>query len=387
MDVPLAGLASIAFCLAFSAFFSASETALTALSPAKTRRLIDEGGRAQARLRHWLERPAHVLTTILICNNVVNVTASALATKVAETMLAGSEGAFASPVAVAVGVMTLLLLTFGEITPKTLARVHAERFSVVAMSVLVPVGRVLTPANLLFVGLSARLARLGGNSIDNDEPLVEEDDITYLARLGTDEGTIEQEHARMIHGVFALDDTTIAGVMVPRELVVALPLDAPRDEVVSTLIGAGHSRVPVFADDLDDIRGIVHAKDMLRLIDRSPDSSDFSLVDHVRAAMDVRPEAPIDSVLQRMRRLRLHLAIVRETAPDGSKGPVLGVVTMEDILEELIGEIYDEFDATAPVAVLRARVDADAAPDNAADASVASPTTPPGSNKSAAFAS
>ena len=108
MDLPLSGLAAIACCLALSAFFSASETALTALNRARTRRIIDEGGRAQQRLLHWLERPAHVLTTILICNNVVNVTASAMATKVAESLLANTTSAFVSPVAAAVGVLSLI---------------------------------------------------------------------------------------------------------------------------------------------------------------------------------------------------------------------------------------------------------------------------------------
>lgn len=382
MDLPLSGLAAIACCLALSAFFSASETALTALNRARTRRIIDEGGRAQQRLLHWLERPAHVLTTILICNNVVNVTASAMATKVAESLLANTTSAFVSPVAAAVGVMTLLLLTFGEITPKTLARVHDERFAVVAMAVLVPIGRILGPANALFVGLSERLARLGGNSLDDDEPIVEEDDITYLARLGTDEGTIEHEHARMIHGVFALDDTTIAGVMVPRAQVVALPIDAPRDEVVSTLLDAGHSRVPVYEGELDEVRGVVHAKDMLRLIESSPDDAGFSLSDHLRAAMEVSPSDPIDSVLQRMRRMRRHLAIVREPGGEGVAAGVCGVVTMEDILEELIGEIYDEFDATASLPAVSGIAGAAGSPDNGPGDG-----TPGGENNSPALAS
>ena len=129
--------------------------------------------------------------------------------------------------------------------------------------------------------------------------------------------------------------------MVPRAQVVALPIDAPRDEVVSTLLDAGHSRVPVYEGELDEVRGVVHAKDMLRLIESSPDDAGFSLSDHLRAAMEVSPADPIDSVLQRMRRMRRHLAIVREPGGEGVAAGVCGVVTMEDILEELIGEIYD----------------------------------------------
>ncbi|MFT5993445.1 MAG: putative hemolysin, partial [Bradymonadia bacterium] len=270
MNDPVLGAIGITLCLVLSAFFSGSETALTSIGRTRAQRMIDEEGVLSMRL--WLDRPAHVLTAILICNNIVNVTASALATETAKALLPAADSALLNPVAVAIGVMTLLLLTFGEITPKTLARLHARRIAGPIMQILGPITKLLTIPNAIFVGLAGALAKLGGHDLHAQAPSVQEDDITYLATLGLAEGSIEEQHADLIQRVFSLDDTLVEVVMVPWEDVVALPIDAERATILQTLTRTRHSRLPVFQDRHNDVVGLLYAKDMLRIEEILPDA-------------------------------------------------------------------------------------------------------------------
>ncbi len=354
--VPPLDLLGFAACLVLSAFFSGSETALTALGRARTAQLIDSGASGARALRMWLDKPAEVLTTILIYNNLANITAAALATRAAENILGadgGHDGAVGA-IPVAVGVTTLLLLTFGEITPKTIARANAARVAIPIMRVLRPASVVAWPFTRAFVALAARVSRLVGGEDAQDWPLVREEDIEYLVEIGGEEGTIPEEQARMIQSVFDFDDTVVAQVMVPTDEVVALAVSTDRAKVLDLLVEAGHSRMPVYAGDLNNVIGLCYAKDLLRELRDRGGAADFDLRALARPAMFVPEDKPINDLLTQMQERRVHMSLVLD-----DRRHVVGIVTLEDIVEELIGEVHDEFDPAVPpgpkgAAVLRA---------------------------------
>ncbi len=334
MDVPLTGFLGIAGCLVCSAFFSGSETALTSLGRATTQRLLHDGGKSARPLELWAESPSAVLTTILIYNNLVNITASALATEVAHRLMSGVDAPGISPVAVAVGVMTLLLLTFGEIVPKSLARTHAERIAVPLIRVIRPLHVLVTPLTATFVALARALG-----ATDSKEPIVNEADLGWLIDLGEAEGSISDEQAKLLQSVFELDDQIASEVMVPLDRVVSVPVDTPLPQLLRVLVAAGHSRIPVHAGEPRNVIGVCYAKDVLRHLAEQGLDGQFNVRQLARPAEHVAQDKRIDELLREMQERRVHLAMVVDSTPT-----VIGVITLEDIIEELIGEVYDEHD-------------------------------------------
>jgi len=329
-------VAAVVVCLVGSAFFSGAETALTALDRTRTRRLIDRGERFAGALELWLKRPAELLTTLLIFNNVVNVTASALATDIAQSLLGDSDlpGPL-NPMAVAVGAMTLLLLTFGEITPKTIARHHADTFAPIAATLLQPLFVLTRPFNAAFVAMSTAISRADGHE---GKPFVSEEDLGYLFELGSEEGSIPGDQAEILESVLELDNKTARDVMVPAEEVVAVPLSMRFDELLPFVVESGHSRIPVYIGSLDQVVGMIYTKDLLAVIARKGDPRRFHIRDIMRRVEFTTAAQPIDALLRRMKDKRVHLTVVRDAQR------VLGVVALEDIIETLIGEVFDEYD-------------------------------------------
>ncbi|MCB9521507.1 MAG: HlyC/CorC family transporter [Myxococcales bacterium] len=334
-DSTTAALGIVA-CLVGSAFFSGAETALTGLDRMRTRRLIDTGGRGARALELWLKRPAELLTTILIFNNIVNITASALATQFATSVLADAAlPGGVSPIAVAVGVMTFLLLTFGEITPKTVARAHADALAPLAVTILKPLYIATRPINAGFVALSSMISRV---DTGDAKPFVSEEDLGYLFELGGEEGSIPGDQAEILDAVLELDDKLARDVMVPRDEVIAVPISMGFDDLLAFIVDAGHSRVPVFMRTLDTVVGVVYAKDLLALLATDFDRHRFHIRDILRRVEFTPADRPIDALLRQMKDRRSHLAVVRE------ERRTVGVVTLEDIIETLIGEVFDEYD-------------------------------------------
>jgi len=338
----------IIVCLGASAFFSGSETALTSLGRAQTRRLMDERESAHRALLVWAERPNEVLVAILIWNNIVNITASALATQLSEKVLGAVAGgsAFVSPVAVAVGVMTLLLLTFGEITPKTLAKANAERVAPAVMTALRPFMWVSWPVTRAFVALSVVVARWTNSPIEQDAALVSDEDIEFLVRLARKEGTLDVERERLLRSVFDFTETATREVMVPRTDVVFVHVDTPVHELRELVLSAGHSRYPVIEDSSDHVLGVWYARDLLHQVPRSPDdhaSLPYLLRTHIRPSKYVPETKPISQLMHEMQMERVHIAIVVDEF-----GGVSGIVTLEDIIEQFFGDILDEFDKEEP---------------------------------------
>lgn len=341
---PVSEVFGIIVFLGLSAIFSASETALTSLNSARARQLVESGGRTATILQRWLEQPAELLTSMLIGNNIVNVAASALGTSVAHQLLGdslGGDSQLVSPLAVAVGVMTLLLLTFGEITPKTLARAHHERIAVPALYLLMPWYYLSLPVTKAFTGLSRLVGRLTNTEVDAVTQPVSDEDIEYMVRIGREEGSISSEHSQLLRSVFDFSETTAREVMVPRTDVVSLKKTATEAEIVELVLSRGHSRLPVHDGVIDNIVGLFYAKDLLQQL-REPDVSkrtEFNLEASLRPANFIPETKAISDVLREMQDNRIHMVIVVDEF-----GGFAGIVTLEDIIEEFFGDILDEYD-------------------------------------------
>lgn len=347
---PLTELIGILVCLVFSAFFSSAETALTSLGRARIDKLMSDVPTHAKNLQLWLDKPREVLTTILIGNNVANTLGAALATTAAEKLLRGVQtdipGLQAIPLAV--GAMTFLLLVFGEISPKVLARSYREVLGVRAMMVLRPLYYLLKPLVWIFVQLTERIMRaLGQSAVERNH--ISDEEIEFLVHLGSEEGSISEDKLDLFESVFDVTETTAREIMVPRLDVITVPVDIERDALLRTILDAGHSRMPVYEGGHDEIIGIVHVKDVFGALNApQANHDDFKLRDLLREAYNVPESKPILPLLREMQARRNHMAIVVDEF-----GGTSGIVTLEDIIEEFFGEIWDEHDRRTDAGIRR----------------------------------
>ena len=327
----------ILFCLFASAFFSSSETALTSLSSHQAQQLIEERGARSLKL--WVDQPIQLLTTILIGNNIVNITASALATDLANRLLSGTSASeWAIPVAV--GVMTFLLLTFGEITPKAIATKMYKQLSPTMMSVLHVFHILFRPFTLVFVKMTRTIMRLLGNDPNEVAPYVTSEEIEYMIDLGSREGTFSEDRERMLRTVFEFNDTSVREIMVPRTDAVFLSTDMSLSEIVEAVEGCGHSRLPVYNETVDNIVGIFYVKDIIGLIAAEASSvTAFELLKILRKPFFVPESKGIADLFSEFQHSHIHMAIAVDEF-----GGTSGLITLEDIIEEFFGEIQDEYD-------------------------------------------
>lgn len=319
-------------CLGGSMFFSSSETALTSLGPHQARKIMEEGGRHAHTVASWVQRPVRVLSTILVGNNVVNTLMGSVATALAIRHLgSGQWGEYAVPVAVFV--TTALLLVFGEIGPKAVGRVYSKRIALPMLAVLNVIDRILAPVTWSLSRLTEILLRQAPQ--DEAGPKVTADELDYLVKVGQREGSIPAEQAELLRGVFRFEDKITRDIMVPRDKVTAIDLEWDIARVIERAHGSGHSRMPVCEGDLDHIKGVLHIKQLVGL--RHPGRADIKRV--MRPPLFVSESLHVGDLLQRFREQRVHLAVVVD---DG--GRTVGVVTLEDVLEQIVGQIFDESD-------------------------------------------
>ncbi len=329
MPDPVPAIAGLVLLLALSGFFSGSETALIAVNRYRLSYLAHRGDRRAAAVRSLVSNPERMLSTILVGNNFANIAASALATMIA-IRLVGEEGAIYATV-----VMTTLILVFSEIAPKTLAARSPER---VSFWVAPPIGllvKLLHPiASTAVVVANAALWFFGRPSPDSH--VVSEEEIKGMIFLGEEELAIAREKRLMLHGIFRLGDLTIEDVMIPRTKVVAVDIDASPREIIDVIRRSGYTRFPVCRGTLDDVVGVMNSKDMFKYSERL---EDLQLGQLTRQPLFIPESATLQSALQAFREQRQHLAIVID-----EYGGVEGIVSLEDLLEEIVGEIDDEFD-------------------------------------------
>lgn len=341
MEGPSTDIILIVASIVASGFFSASETALTSIGEIRTLQLIREDAPGKGLLELWQHFPNRVLTTILIGNNLANIGASAIATDLSYRLMPAAELGEGSrtALAAAVGVMTFLVLIFGEIVPKTYAKHNAERV-LRGGPLLVVLYRLtyLTGATRLLVAIARGIAHLLGAKITTDGPMVRIEDIEHMVRVGAETETINTDEARYLAGVLELDDTVAREIMTPRTDVHAIDIAAPVPDLLDLIRREQHSRWPVYREQIDEIAGILYVKDLLEvLVERGPD--DVQLEELVRPAHFVPESRKVADLLKDFRSMKVHMAIVVDEF-----GGMSGLVTLEDVIEEIVGEIYDEYD-------------------------------------------
>jgi CBS domain containing-hemolysin-like protein len=330
----------IVLLLLASGFFSSAETALTALSEARIRQLQDEHPRLRRFFQRWLDHPPRLIATLLVGNNIVNISASVLGARIAHRYL----GSWAD--AAAVGIMTLLLLSFGEVAPKVFAKRAAPYWAPRVIRLVCYIDWLLRPLSFVFSKLGRATVRgAEAAGMGTEEPTVTETEIEHMIDLGEREGVLEKQHGDMLRSVLEFEDTTVKEIMVPRTEMAMINIAAPLADVLRMVNDSRHSRFPVFRDRLDNVIGTLHVKDLLRHVGEVTTCNTFDWTEHVRPKPLFVPETQkISDLLREMQTRRLHLAVVVDEF-----GGTSGLVTLEDVLEEIVGEIQDEYDAEEPM--------------------------------------
>ena len=339
-------LSILALCVTASGFLSGSETALIAIPRERVHQLEDKGHSGRY-LGLLTGDPERTLGTLLVANNFVNILGASVATVLAIQLIADSFGSEAGstwgPWASTLS-FTALILIVGEITPKTLAARYPDQFSLVVARPIWFLTRTIGPITRVFVGIGRAILRLFGATDFRVSPITEED-IRAMAKLGEAAGEIDAAERAIIDSVFRLSDRPVREVMTPRVELVPLTAPLTTEGIRSAVIRTGHSRYPVIAEDgnLDQILGIFYAKDLLRSADRLPS---HRLIRLLREPHYVPESAPVLDVFQQMRLHRLGFAVVLD-----EHGGVDGIVTIKDLVAELVGELQDEYDPVVPEAV------------------------------------
>ncbi len=316
------------FLIILSGFFSGSETAFMAVNRVKIKDLSNKGDLKADKVERLLNDETRLLTTILIGNNLVNIAASAIATSLAIDFF-GNTG-----VGIATGIITLLILIFGEISPKSLANSHSIKFSKTAAPYLLWMERILSPVIFFFTFLIKKL--VGEDNLITSAFLSEEE-IKRFVNVSEEEGVIKETESEMIHSIFDFDDTLVKEIMVPRIDMICIEKGADIKELVELAVENGHSRIPVYKDSIDEIIGLVYVKDLLALILK--DEKDVSLEKFIKPIYFIPESKPINKLLSEMKRRKEHMAVVVD-----EYGGTAGLITIEDLLEEIVGDIQDEYD-------------------------------------------
>ncbi|MBI60274.1 hemolysin [bacterium] len=324
------------FFIFISAFFSAAETAFTAINRIKLRSIIEDKKKQAKHIEFLLLHPKKLLTAILIGNNLANIAATTFATAffidLFRSLGITNAAAILSIITVLV---TFILLVFGEITPKTLAMKNPSKWAFNISSVIYYIYLIEFPFIWLFYSITKALSTLLGIPTSKSSQLSEEE-IKLLIQLGQEEGILEKEEQKMLHGVINVFDKVVREIMTPRTDMVCLERSSSIAEAIDVIRSKGHSRIPIYEEKIDNIVGFVYAKDLLyaNLANQSNLLHNF-----MREAIFIPETKQIQSLLQLMRKKKFHLSIVVD-----EHGGVAGLVTMEDIIEEIVGEIQDEYD-------------------------------------------
>ena len=311
---------------------SAAETALTSVSRVQLKNLIEEGDQRAMKIDHLLAEPKRYLTTILIVNSVAVIIAATMATVLALRFWPRWG------VLLSILIISLIVLIFCEITPKTAAIQNPLRWARVLIGPVRATAWLLQPLVLLLSGITNVFVRLLGGEVKRS-PFVTEEELRMLLTVGEEEGVLEEEETEMIHSIFEFADTTVREVMVPRIDMITLPSDATVNEAVDLAMQGGFSRIPVYEAEvgMDEIIGVLYTKDMLRQL--REEHNTLPIRNLVRPAYFVPETKKLDDLLHEIRQKRVHMVIVVD-----EYGSVAGLVTIEDLVEEIVGDIQDEYD-------------------------------------------
>lgn len=314
--------------LLLSAFFSSAETALTTVNKIRIRSLADEGSKRAKTVLEITDNSGKMLSAILIGNNIVNLSAASLTTSLA-------YGFGGSMVAIASAVLTVAILLFGEITPKTMATIHAERMALIYAPVIRIFMKVMTPAIFIINGMSMGVLFLLRVDPKAGKRAMTENELRTIVDVSHEDGVIESDEKEMIYNVFDLGDARAKDVMVPRVHVTFADAQSTYAELIELFREDKFTRLPVFEETTDNVIGTINMKDLL-LFDNT---KEFHVRDILREAYFTYEYKSISELLVEMRQASFNIAIVLD-----EYGETAGLITLEDILEEIVGEIHDEYD-------------------------------------------
>lgn len=320
---------AIVVLLIMSALFSSMETAFSSVNKIRLKHEAANGSKKAEKALEIAENFDKALTSILVGNNIVNILSSSLGT-VVFTKLFGPAG-----VAVSTAVMTVLVLTFGEIIPKSFAKQNAEKCALAFAGLLNGIMIILTPISAIFAHLQKALAKI---SKPDDSPNFTEDELKYIIEEIEDQGVLEEQESDLVRSALEFDDITVEQILVPRVKVVAVERNEDIGAITDIFIGERYTRLPVYEETIDNIVGLINEKDFFALVTR-PEGAPSGIESIIQKALYVSEMKLISEVLYEMQRSKIHMAIVKD-----QYGGTSGIVTMEDIIEELVGEIYDEND-------------------------------------------
>ena len=322
-------LAVLLLLLGLSAFFSSAETALTTVNKIRVLTLIEEGDKRALKLQKVLEQPSKMLSAILIGNNIVNMSLSSLGTVIA-TKAFGNAGA-----GIATGILTFLVLVFGEITPKTCATLSAEKLSLRFAGIIYSWMQIATPLIFIINAFSMGVLKLLRVDPNKRNDIYTEDEIRTIVEVSHQDGAIESEERKMINNVFDLDDHLAKDIMVPKLDMTFLNVNATYAETIEVYRQDLFTRLPVYEEHRDNILGILNVKDLLLYEDKEH----FDVRHILREAYFTHEFKKSSELMMEMRENSISLAIVLD-----EYGATVGLVTLEDLLEEIVGEIRDEYD-------------------------------------------
>jgi magnesium and cobalt exporter, CNNM family len=363
----------IAALILLGALFVAAEIALVTVRRTRIEQLVDEGNRSARVVQRLLAHPGRFLAVIQVGITFLALLASAYAAERQVDELAGFLRTFpiiapyAQPLALVLitAVVSLATILFGELIPKLLALAHAERFALFVAAPVELLGRLLAPLVWVLNKMSSGFVRLLGVR-ETDPNTISTEELRIIVERGTEQGILEAEEEQMISAVMELGERRIHEVMVPRVDIVAVPVTATLDQVVDTIVRAGHSRIPVFEGTIDHIVGVLYAKDLLPYLKGT--EKRFDIRSLMRPPVFIPESRSIDDVLHEFQRSKVHIGIVID-----EYGGTAGLVTIEDLLEEIVGEITDEYDKVEEpmlekLSDTEARIDGRASVDDLAEA-------------------
>jgi len=335
-----------------NAFFAMAEIALVSVRKTRIRQLVEEGLPRARTVQKLLEDPTRFLATVQIGVTLVGFFASAVGAvtlavplgdlfkRVPIGVIAGNANAIA--VIIVTLVIGYLSLVIGEISPKSLALQHAERIALWSAGPLMLLSYLTSPLVKLITWSSNALVKPFGGTASFAPPILTEEELKMLVEAGEEEGVLEEEEKEMIHSIFEFTDTVARKVMVPRTDIRAVEVNSTIDELLDVIMKAGHSRIPVYEENIDNILGIVHAKDLLRALHEN--GREVTIRELMRPPYVIPENKKVDELLAEFKRSKIQMAIVVD-----EYGGTAGLVTVEDLLEEIVGDIMDEYDVEEPL--------------------------------------
>jgi len=315
--------------LALSASFSAAEAAMLSINKVRLRHLVEQGNRTARLTFDLLIHLDRLIGTLLIANNLVNVAFSAIASWILVSLFGSEKG-----LVIATAGLTTILLLIGEVTPKMFAVTHAETVAFVLARPLRVLVVLLYPMASFFTWAGRGLLRLMRIPTKRRSPLVTEEEIKVMIQMGREAGVLAEEELRMLHRIFEFSDSLVREAMVPRDQIAGVDLSAKPDDVLDALIEEGHARIPVYRGSLDHVEGVLYARDLLAIVRHG---GLFVLSDLIRPIKMVPETKRVAELLSEFQREKIQIAMVKDT-----RGATVGLVTIEDLLEEIVGEIQEE---------------------------------------------